>query len=203
MKRFHLSVLMLVTGLIWLGLLFFSGVAVELTWLRHIPSVVSILLVLVAAYDLWLWRLPILRRRIARRPLLRGTWRTLIQPTQDTGKYREPVRGYMAIGQTYSRLTLRLLTEESTSESLAAHITSSREGLFSVLVVYRNEPRPSVRKRSPIHYGALILQSADGVTEIAGQYWTDRRSVGELTLSGRHPAYASDYTTAKALFDDE
>jgi len=194
---------MLVAGLVWLGLLLLSGVAVQLVWLRHIPAVVSILFVLIAAYDLWLWRLPVLRRRIARRPLLRGTWHASIRPTPETGKYRDPVRGYMAIGQTYSMLTLRLLTEESTSESLAAHAIRAKEGQFSVTAVYRNEPRPSVRKRSPIHFGALILQCADGVTEIAGEYWTDRRSVGELTLSGRHPRYVSDYATAKALFGDE
>jgi hypothetical protein len=46
-----------------------------------------------------------------------------------------------------------------------------------------NTPKAGVRERSEIHYGSTIL-NFDGfnVTKMDGEYWTDRKTTGEIIL---------------------
>jgi hypothetical protein len=66
--------------------------------------------------------------------------------------------------------------------------------------VYRNEPKLSVRDRSPIHYGAIVLDvQGDPVKELAGCYWTDRNSRGELRTLAKHDWLAGSFKEAQEL----
>jgi hypothetical protein len=50
-----------------------------------------------------------------------------------------------------------------------------------VAVLYRNDPKVSVRDRSPIHFGGMHLR-VSGEDALEGDYWTDRKTSGRLTL---------------------
>ena len=54
---------------------------------------------------------------------------------------------------------------------------------------YLNTPKAGVRERSEIHYGSTIL-NFDGfkVTKMDGEYWTDRETTGEITLTKKNVA---------------
>src|SRR5207237_90039 len=85
--------------------------------------------------------------------------------------------------------SLRLLTEESSSELVGTEIVCSADGLYCVSGVYRNEPRFQVRDRSEIHYGAVWLRIIDEpVKKVMGHYWTDRETAGEVELDNRQVA---------------
>jgi len=161
-------------------------------------------MILLAAFDLWLWRLPWLRGWLVRRPLLDGTWRSEIRsnykdPT--TGNQIAPLAGFIVIRQTFSRLNLCLITEESRSELLGAEVVRAADGTYRVFGVYRNEPRFSVRRRSEIHYGGLALQVAGVPPQtVDGHYWTDRDTAGELTLRDRKRQHADDFISAGSLY---
>jgi hypothetical protein len=83
-----------------------------------------------------------------------------------------PVEAYMVVRQSFSTLSMRLLTAESTSELVGTEISCSTDGLYCISGVYRNEPRFEVRARSPMHYGAVWLNAIDNEAEkkVVGPY---------------------------------
>src|SRR5438128_1750365 len=101
-ERLHLSVVVLVAAIVWGGLLLLQGVAVETSWLRPISGVIGVLLLGLAAFDLHLWKLPILQSWFVKRPFIGGTWQAelksnWVEPT--SGKVVAPISGFMVIRQ--------------------------------------------------------------------------------------------------------
>ena len=153
LSRLHLSVILLLAAGIWGVMLVVEGVAVSGTWFRPFSTVVGVLLLLLVAFDLWAWRLRFLQGWFVPRPDIRGTWRVELRtdwkdPT--TGGVVAPITAYLVVRQTYSTLSLRMLTPESSSELAAAEISKAADGTYRLAAVYRNEPKLSVRDRSPI-----------------------------------------------------
>jgi hypothetical protein len=197
--RIHLTPIILIAGLLWLALLFISGVAVEIAWLSNLVPVVPILLVALAVFDRWGWRWSWLNGWFADRPVLIGTWRATLQP-YGSG---EPVHGWMVVRQTFSTLSMRLLTSESASRLVADRILLASDGMFRVVGVYANHPKLSIRDRSQIHYGGLLLD-VHGLPpqSLEGHYWTDRGSRGTIVLTDRTSALFSRFEDAKRALED-
>ena len=203
LNRLHLSTILLLAAALWGGMLLFEGVAVNGTWFRPFSTVVGVLLILLVAFDLWAWRLRILHGWFVPRPDLRGTWRIELQsdwkdPATDT--VVGPIVAYLVVRQTFSKLSIRMLTTESASELVAAEINKATDNTYRLAAVYRNEPKLAIRDRSPIHYGAIVLDvQGDPVTALAGYYWTDRKSRGELRTLARHDSLAGSFKEAVVL----
>jgi SMODS-associating 2TM, beta-strand rich effector domain len=204
LSRLHLSAILLIAAAIWGTMLLVEGVAINGTWFRPFSAVVGILVLLLAAFDLWAWRLRFLQGWFVPRPDIRGTWSVELRsdwkdPT--TNAVIAPIAAYLVVRQTFSALSLRMLTPESSSELLAAEISKAADGTYRLAGVYRNEPKLAVRDRSPIHYGAITLEiQGDPVKDLAGHYWTDRSTRGELRSRGRHTRIASSFDDARSLF---
>ncbi len=136
-------------------------------------------------------------------PDLCGTWKGLIHSEWEdptTKLKQEPREVFLIIRQTEAALHLGLITSESRSTSLATMVVQEPSGQWSLNVIYRNEPRPSVRARSQIHHGAMVLRlGGPPPTTLSGHYWTDRGTQGEMTLRFVSRELASDYATATAL----
>jgi hypothetical protein len=204
LNRLHLSVILLLAAGIWGTMLVVDGVAVSGTWFRPFSTVVGLLLLLLVAFDLWAWRLRVLRGWFVPRPDIRGTWCVELHsdwkdPT--TKDVVAPIAAYLVIRQTFSTLSLRMLTPESSSELVAAEINKAADGTYRLAAVYRNEPKLSVRDRSPIHYGAIVLDvQGDPVKDLVGYYWTDRSTRGELRSVAQHATIASSFDEARTLF---
>jgi len=203
-ERLHLSTLLLVAAVVWGVLLLLQGVAVQLSWLRPISVVTGILLLGLAVFDLYLWKLPILQSWFVKRPFIAGTWQAELKSNwvnPAAGTTIAPVTGFMVIRQTFSRLSLRLITSESQSELLGAEILRADDGTYRLMGVYRSEPKLSVRDRSPIHYGGLVLQVIGSpAIGLEGHYWTDRSTAGEIALSKRRKKLASDMASAAGMY---
>jgi hypothetical protein len=196
----QLTTIIFTAVLFWGALLTAQGIAVSATWLKPLSSVVGALMVLLSVFNLWLWKLPIFRNWLVKRPVIAGTWRATIHSTwidPSTGTPTGPITGYMVIRQTYSNLSMRLMTPESSSALLSADITKAEDGLFTVSGVYRNEPRIAVRDRSVMHHGAILLQViGNPASALKGTYWTDRKSAGDIELTGRRSKTFDDYASA-------
>ncbi len=203
LSRLHLSTILLIAAALWGGMLVFEGVAVNGTWFRPFSTVVGVLLLLLVAFDVWAWRFRILHGWFVPRPDLRGTWRVELQSDwkdPKTGAVIGPIVAYLVVRQTFSSLSIRMLTAESASELVAAEINKAGDGTYRLAAVYRNEPKLSVRDRSPMHYGALVLDvQGDPVEGLAGYYWTDRSSRGELRTLARHQSIAGSFNVARTL----
>jgi len=203
-ERLHLSAIILTASVIWGGLLLFQGVALSPTWFTPFSRVVGAIMFLLAAFDLWLWRWSLLRGWLVKRPIIDGTWRADIVSNwvnPETGIRVHPIHGFMVVHQTFSKLSLCLMTDESRSELLGAEITNAGDGTYRVFGVYRNEPRYAVRHRSQMHFGGLELRvGGTPPAHIDGHYWTDRNTAGELTLHDRRRGHAHDLDSATAMY---
>lgn len=202
----YIKAILYVAVAAWAGVLLVSGETLTSGWLKPLSPVTTIVVFTALAFDLWLWKLPFLHGWFVKRPVIDGTWKVEIRSTWSnpaTGGSGPiaPVEGYMVIRQTFSTLSLRLLTEESSSELLGTEIVCSADGLHCVSGVYRNEPRFQVRDRSPIHYGAVWLKIIDEKTKrIEGHYWTDRETAGEMELTNRQKHRFRDFNSARACY---
>lgn len=198
-SRLHISVILLIAAGVWGVALILAGFPVTADWFKPFSVVVGTLVLVLSIADKWLWRLRWLRPWFFNMPDLNGTWKVAIHPTAPE-KSPQEVIAYMVIRQTFSTVSLRLFTAESHSETLSARVVRCDDGTCNVAAVYRNTPRLQVRERSPLHHGAFLLNvQGDPPESLAGQYWTDRLSQGELVLSARSPALAHSFDEATRL----
>jgi hypothetical protein len=202
MVRFVKAVLYTAVA-VWAIVLFVSGQSFSSGVLRPLSTVTSLVVLLSIAFELWLWRLPFLHGWLVKRPVIDGTWRAELHSNwnDDAGAPIRPVQGYMVVRQTFLNLSLRLLTEESSSYLVGTEIVCAVDGLYCVSGVYRNEPRYLERGHSPIHYGAVWLQVIETPAHMMeGHYWTDRNTAGELRLTDRHMQKFQDFKAAQSHY---
>jgi hypothetical protein len=203
-EKLHFSTLLFIAAVVWGVVLLLNGVAVSISWLRPFGIVIAIVMFLLAAFDLYLWKLPILHPWFVNRPVVDGTWRAEIRShwiNPETDRTVDPIAGFMVVRQTFSRLSLRLITVESQSELLGAEMARSDDGSYRIVGVYRNEPRLGIRERSPIHYGGLALEiRGEPPVELIGHYWTDRQTQGEIALSDHRSSHVYDVESGAALY---
>ncbi len=198
-SRLHISAILLIAAGAWGVALILAGVPVTASWFRPFSVVVGVLILVLSISDRWLWRLRWLRPWLFNMPDLNGTWKVVIHPTAPTPPH-DKVIAFMVIRQTFSTVSLRLFTAESHSETLSARVVRCDDGTCNLAAVYRNTSRLQVRERSPLHHGALLLNvQGDPPDSLAGQYWTDRLSQGELVLSARNPTLAHSFDQATKL----
>jgi hypothetical protein len=93
-----------------------------------------------------------------------------------------------------------MVTRESWSESLVCRIVYCDDGTDELVAIYQNTPRVLVRDRSEIHFGGFKLHplgERDPVLE--GEYWTSRKTRGELTFRTRNRKPVEDFERASRL----
>ena len=200
----QLSTLIAVAAALWAFFLFLGGITASPKFLAPFSSVTGALGLLLLAFDRWLWRIPFLHSWFVEVPNLRGVWCAEIRSTWKdpaTGQGPDTIEGYMVIRQTYSTISMRLITRESSSKLTAGRILKEPDGLYLITGVYNNESKHSFRERSPIHYGSLILTVVgDPPQKLCGHYWTDRGTRGELSLTERKREFPYDFETAAKAY---
>ncbi len=200
--NFLLNALVAVAALAWAGLLASKGWGIPVSFFTPFSTVTALMAALLLAYDRWLWRAPLLRL-LQRRPDLRGTWRAVLSPDAPDPKAgkTQSVSAYLVIQQTFSALHLRLLTAESQSHTLAASLAPQADGAQELVALYLNRPRMSVRDRSEIHHGGMVLFiGGPPPNKMNGHYWTDRNTQGEVALELLSRTRVADFQTANVLF---
>ena len=175
----------------------------DLVGIRYFSGAVAAVTLLLAIYDFWLWQTKLFQRLPSVPRNVRGTWKGRISSLwtdASTGLPIAPVEAFLVVRQTATSVNVRLLTEESSSSSALARV-ENREGIAVLQYLYTNRPRASVRDRSEIHHGAVLLElSGMPAHRVAGNYWTDRDSKGELRFDARNSKIADDFDDAEALF---
>ncbi|MBP7937495.1 MAG: hypothetical protein KA354_22875 [Phycisphaerae bacterium] len=205
-NRIHIGVFLGLAVLVWGSALLIQGVPVGREHLGPFGTVLGFLVLLGIGFEHVLWRQPWLQGWFVKRPDLRGTWRVDLRSDwvdPDTGERIPSIVGYMGVTQTLSKLQLHLMTPESESWFIADRIISSPCGDgYQVVGVYTNKPHVHLRgNRSEMHYGALVLQThgQSGKPEsLTGEYWTDRKTAGSMTLSSRIADVASRFEDAES-----
>jgi hypothetical protein len=136
----------------------------------------------------WLWKLPFLQGWLVKIPNLNGVWAgemqsTWIDPATNAGI--PPIPTTATITQTLTTITVDFKTGEMESQSVVADIScDSHRRITEVKYIYQSEPEASVRDRSAIHYGSakLAVKTVRGTVWLKGNYWTDRKTTGTISL---------------------
>lgn len=177
----------IVVGVTYAVALYASGIHLQDGAKKALSYLPTLLTLLVAAWDLWLWRLPGVQK-LSRRPLLLGTWQAKLTPTDashipESGN-RGPIEAYAVIHQTYWSVDVRQYTAESRSDSRASLWTNSpSQAVRTLIYTYANQPRRGLEQRSQSHLGTAALDIVGmKPTMISGDYFTDRYTKGDMRL---------------------
>jgi hypothetical protein len=196
----QLRALLGLSVVLWAIVLVLQGRDVSVDMLAPFSYVLTGLSFCVLLWERWLWPWYIFRGWLNKRPDLRGTWKGVVHSNwidPDTEQGRGPIDVYLVIRQTYTTIDVRLLSEESNSVSLSGNIFTDSVGVCTLAVAYRNTPRILKRGRSPINHGGMLLSLiGDPVHKLDGEYWTDRGTIGEVTLTARTKVAAHDFEEA-------
>ena len=199
------------TTLVWLfvgvtaGALVLDGTHVTSKLFHQCGAVSGTISLLLLIFDKWAWSFRLLHPWFVSKPNIQGTWKGLLHSSYidpNTNLPVPPIEVYLVVRQSYSTLHLRLLTTQSSSESVANSIAKDPDGVYTVASVYRNNPKQEHRDRSPIHHGAmLIFIEGDPVKSLRAEYWTDRLTRGRIDFAEKSKDYFFDFASAsKATF---
>ena len=146
-----------------------------------LSSSVSITAIIAFAFERWLWKLPIFQGWLVPFPSLAGEWQGTINYNWNNADNSKDIN--LTIRQTFLRIQIIIETDESMSRSICGSFDIERmRGRQHLIYSYLNEPKAMVRDRSQIHYGTAMLEFNDKGNSMAGTYWTDRKSVGDMNL---------------------
>ncbi len=152
--------------------------------ITHVSTTISINIILWMIFIAWGWKLKIFYPWLVPFPNLSGDWEGTIKSNWKEKKL-DPIPIEVSITQNFFNVQVRIKTKESRSYSIGASFDIDNErGFQQLFYTYLNTPKAGVRERSEIHYGSTIL-NFDGfkVTKMDGEYWTDRETTGEITLT--------------------
>jgi hypothetical protein len=198
LTRTHITTLLVLTVIVWGATLVALGLPISWQYITPFTLTVTTLTTACLAFERWCWRWPIFQGWLVKQPHIQGTWKAhLVSDWIDpeTNRRIEPIECIMVVRQTFSSLSARLFTRESSSFLVAHNLVHHNDGVFQLVGVYQNTPQISLRgERSEMHYGALLLEvRGDPPTALMGHYWTDRGTKGALELRDRVPDLLSAY----------
>ncbi|PQA89221.1 hypothetical protein CW354_04595 [Marinicaulis flavus] len=97
---------------------------------------------------------------------------------------------------------MRVFTEESRSKTVAFSFADD-QGVFRLAVVYENQPDIHLReKKSAFHQGSASFHVRGyRPAMFKGEYWTERKNVGTITVSERRRGEIDSYEQGVKLYD--
>lgn len=205
LTRSTVSILLLIAIVVWGGFLWVLGI--ELTW-DHVQPYSFTLAALTSClwlFDRYIWRIwPV--HKLVRRPDLNGTWRVSLQSSYKVPGSEEAVAavdGFAVIRQTFSSMSIRLMTEQAESFLVASSFDIQADGTTFVYGAYQSDPSIHLRSGiSEIHYGSFrykVIGRPPG--QLSGHYWTDRNTNGSISLSDRKNVFFDSYIEAQDTWD--
>ena len=159
-------------------------------FIKIIPSVLTFVMILIALFVKWGWRLKYLQGWLVLIPDLNGTWEGIIQTNwknPETNEKPGPIPVILTVKQSLTHISCVMRTAEMTSYSIAEDFKLDKDRQIKQLAyIYTSKARLAVADRSTPHDGAIIFDIiGKPVNKLRGQYWTARKSTGEITLTFR------------------
>lgn len=151
---------------------------------------IPIVLAVIAMFVTHFWRYKIFQGWLVPFPDLNGTWQGEIQTTwknPETNEIPAPIPVILTVKQSFVRISCVMRTAEMTSHSyLADFWLDGNEQIRMLGYSYHSKPLPSVQHRSQPHDGTIVLEIiGNPVGKLKGNYWTARKTTGEVTLTFR------------------
>ncbi len=156
--------------------------------IKLIPKVVSIDLLIVAAFSTFLWKWKIFKGWLVPFPNMNGTWKGFIQTTWIdplTNQRPASIPAILTIRQSFFKISCVMRTAEMTSRSLIADFVVDEDNQVKRLsYTYDSNPIATVKDRSPQHFGTMLFDIIEKPErKIEGEYWTGRKTTGSIEMS--------------------
>lgn len=164
------------------GIVWVTGGEVDSSFLKPVVTASSVVILLLLAFDLWIWRWPWVAA-LHRRSVLHGTWKTELY-TSYPARSGPPIECYMVVNQTYSRICVRMLFDRSKSKSMSGDLVRE-DGGCSLYYVFRSDKFGTEPDTNPHSRGAAVVTVGRKPTlHMEGDYWMDVATKGRLETAG-------------------
>jgi hypothetical protein len=178
--------------LVWLLLALRASVTISdgVKLLKLLPTVIAADAIALGVFVKWLWRCKLLHGWLVPFPDLNGTWQGTIKTTwvdPKTGEHPAAIPVILCIKQSFISISCVMRTREMTSHSYCSDFVLDADSQLKKLAYsYKSWPRATVVDRSPPHDGTIIFDIVgDPPHKLNGQYWTARKTTGEIDLTYR------------------
>lgn len=203
--RLQVQAVVFVTVLVFAVGILATGDDPNPAWLKFYSYAVTAAVVLLTAWDRWLWRLAISQKVAAVPRNLNGTWKgvlTTFWVDPKTGVVPAPKPAFLVVRQTATTVSVTMFTDQMRSVSSLASLTGV-DGQRSLDYMYLSRPDSRYEEHSRIHHGSTSLD-VTGIPpdRLCGRFWTNRDSRGELDFTERRWGSADTYDTALRMFGD-
>jgi hypothetical protein len=173
-----------------------SGGGVDIPYIKALVSASSVVTILALVFDSWAWRWPGIRR-LSGRPIVHGTWKAELE-TSFGDRRDEAIECYLVVRQTYSRITVGMLFDRSSSRSMSGNLVFE-DGACTLYYLFRTEAHALHQDGNPPRRGAAVLTVArEPRTHLEGDYWTERDTRGRIRTLGRSRVLFDTFSAAHA-----
>lgn len=195
-----LWLLLIISGIFWFGLAFLRGLNLDdmYDFFKVLPHVVTLDLIIATIFFKWVWKWSIFKNWLVPFPDLNGTWEGYIKTTwinPETSETPPEIPAILTIKQTFLNISCVLRTAEMTSNGYSSGFKLDSENQSKQLSYsYTSRPSTMVTDRSPIHDGTILFDIVgDPAKKLKGQYWTTRKTTGEVIMTFREKARLDEY----------
>lgn len=177
------------SAIAWFSLAYFNGLDLSKVkdFFGLVPKVVSIDLLIIAAFVKWGWKLKLFRGWLVPFPDLNGSWSGFIYSdwrNPDTGEKPPPIPVMLTVNQSFFHVHCMMRTSEMESSSYSeGFLIDPDRQVKNVAYSYTSKPRLSLSERSVPHDGTAIFRIIENPKQkLEGRYWTERLTKGEIVL---------------------
>lgn len=148
----------------------------------NFSSTITIVAFISTFFVKWAWKWGVFQDWLVTFPCLTGDWTGEIRTIYQGNEKIMPIG--IRIKHTFFNVQIRISTNESSSNSTCASFDIDEDrGLKQLIYTYQNIPKSSVRDRSEIHFGSVRLDINETATILEGEYWTSRKTTGEIKFN--------------------
>jgi hypothetical protein len=145
------------------------------------PSIIGLYHFFLNIFEKFLWRYNFIRwLGLPKIPNLNGKWSAVIKTSYDKSEKNAAA----VIVQSYSKISMVLKTDESTSKTTMAHFELSNPIHRTFTYSYLCKPLPTSAESMNIHEGTGNLEILEGDRELKGYYYSGRgrQNFGDIFL---------------------
>jgi len=148
---------------------------------ENFTTMLTMLIAICTLFVLWAWKLNIFQNWLVPFPCLSGEWSGEINSTYSYERKSIPIEVF--VKHNFFNVQIKITTKESVSLSTCTSFDiDSDRGLKQLIYSYQNNPKATVRERSEIHYGTARLEINNDAKILEGEYWTSRKTTGDMIL---------------------
>ncbi len=148
---------------------------------EDIATTITVVTLICTLFVSWAWKWKLFQTWLVPFPYLSGKWVGEIKSTYNSENSSIPVE--VVIKHHFFNIQIKVKTNESSSISTCGSFDIDEDrGLKQLIYSYQNNPKATVRERSEIHYGTTRLEINEDANVLAGEYWTSRKTTGDIKL---------------------